>query len=349
MLKRRNDNENRFQAGTSPSSVLCKSEPVRLLDRGKRLWEGNVSKYQIHPDFKKYEKINTPIVERLLPLMNSVIARSFNKRQPEPGVREIRKIISGYQNEPIGIIIYEPEAAKDPLPCLIYLHGGAFVLKSAAFHKRLICDYASQTPCKVIFVDYRLAPKYPFPVAVEDCYAALNWAVQNAREIGIDPQRIAVGGDSAGGALAVALCLMARDRSALEICFQMLVYPVTDARLKTQSMKEYIDTPLWNARQNEKMWKLYLKDGCPLERSYASPMEAASFRDLPPAYVEVAEFDCLRDEGILFAKTLKENGVSVELNQTEGTIHGFEIAEDSEIVRQSLKLRVEALQKAFYR
>lgn len=307
-----------------------------------------MTKYPIHPDFKKYEKIKTPIPERLLPLMNGVIERSFNKRPPEPGVCETRKVISGYQNEPVELIIYEPEASEERLPCLIYLHGGAFVLKSAAFHKRLICDYASNTPCKVVFVDYRLAPQHPFPVALEDCYAALHWVYQNATEIGIDPRRIGVGGDSAGGALAAGLCLMARDRRAPELCFQMLIYPVTDARLNTHSMKEYIDTPLWNARQNEKMWKLYLKNGCSLERGYASPLEAASFVNLPPTYVEVAEFDCLRDEGILFAETLRKNGIMAELHQTKGTIHGFEIAEDSAIVRQSLKKRVEALKKAFY-
>lgn len=306
-----------------------------------------MTKYQIHPDFKKYEKIKTPIAKALLPLMNGIIETAFNKRQPEPGVREKRMMIPGYQSEPLELIIYEPEAAKDPLPCLSYLHGGAFVLKSAAFHKRLMGEYAKQTPCKVVFVDYRLAPKYPFPIGVEDCYAALNWIHQNAGEIGIDPANIAVGGDSAGGALAAALCLMDRDRKAQKLCFQMLIYPVTDARLNTDSMKEYRDTPLWNARQNKKMWDLYLADGCPVDRAYASPMEASSFLDLPAAYVEVAEFDCLRDEGILFARTLKKHQVPVELNQTTGTIHGFEIAEDSEIVKQSLIRRVDALKEAF--
>lgn len=306
-----------------------------------------MSKYPIHPDFKKYEKIQTPIAKALLPLMNGIIETGFNKRLPEPGVREIRKMIPGFKSEPLELIIYEPAEKKDPLPCLIYLHGGAFVLKSAAFHKRLMGEYAKQTPCKVVFVDYRLAPKHPFPIGIEDCYAALSWIYQNATEIGVDPDKIAVGGDSAGGALAAALCLMDRDRKAQKLCFQMLIYPVTDARLNTDSMKKYLDTPLWNARQNKKMWNLYLADGCSVDRAYASPMEAASFLNLPPAYVEVAEFDCLRDEGILFARTLKKHQVPVELNQTTGTIHGFEIAEDSEIVKQSLMRRVKALKTAF--
>ncbi|MBU4438781.1 MAG: alpha/beta hydrolase [Firmicutes bacterium] len=307
-----------------------------------------MGKYKIHSDFKKYEKIKTPITPALLPLMNGIIATIFNKKKPEKGVREMIEKIPGYQNETIEIRIYEPEDIKEALPCLIYLHGGAFVLKSAAFHKQLICEYALKTPCKVVFVDYRLAPKYAFPVGVEDCFAAFEWVCQNAAAIGIDCSKIAVGGDSAGGALAAAVCLMARDRKAPEICFQMLIYPVTDARQITESVKEFTDTPLWNGIQNQKMWQLYLGEGVHSNKEYASPMEATSLENLPDAYVEVAEFDCLRDEGINFAEALKESGIPVELNQTKGTIHGFEIAESSEIVRQSVIKRVAALKKVFY-
>jgi len=140
---------------------------------------------------------------------------------------------------------------------------------------------------------------------------------------------------------------MARDRKAPRICFQMLIYPVTDARQITESIKNYTDTPLWNSRLTKKMWKLYLKDGVPDNREYASPMEAMSFENLPDAYVEVSEFDCLRDEGIAYAEALQKSGVNVELNKTIGTIHGFEIAEKSEIVRESVARRIEALKKAF--
>ena len=140
---------------------------------------------------------------------------------------------------------------------------------------------------------------------------------------------------------------MARDRKAPKISFQMLIYPVTDARQITDSIKEFVDTPLWNARQNQKMWQLYLGDQVHRDKAYASPMEATSFDNLPPAYVEVAEFDCLRDEGILFTEALQQSRVAVELNQTRGTIHGFEIAETSEIVKGSLIRRVDALKRAF--
>jgi len=122
-----------------------------------------LSKYNIHSDFEKYQNMKTPLSPRLLPLMNGIIEKSFNKKKPDQGVREIRRTILGYHNEPIEIRIYEPEDTDGALPCLIYLHGGAFVLKSAAFHKHLVCQYALRTPCKVVFVDYRLAPKQYFP------------------------------------------------------------------------------------------------------------------------------------------------------------------------------------------
>lgn len=307
-----------------------------------------MSKYNIHSDFKKYENTKIPLSPLLLPLMNTLMGSFVNKIKPIEGVTQINKKIPGYQKGMIGLTIYEPEEIEENAPCLIYIHGGAFLLKAAPYHKNLVCEYALKTPCKVIFVDYRLAPKYAFPVGVEDCYAAYEWVCQNAEVLNIDKNRIAIGGDSAGGALATAVCLMARDRkSPVRICFQMLIYPVTDARQNTDSIKKYIDTPLWNSNLNEKMWKLYLKEGIHNHREYASPIEAASFENMPHAYIEVSEFDCLRDEGINYAKALQKDGIPVELHKTEGTIHGFEIAEKSEIVQESINRRIETLKKAF--
>ena len=173
----------------------------------------------------------------------------------------------------------------------------------------------------MVLVDYRLAPKYAFPVGVEDCYAAFKWVYQHADKLEIDKNLIAIGGDSAGGALCAAVTQMARDYKAPKICFQMLVYPVTDARQITETIKKYVDTPLWDSIENNKMWKMYLKDGDFNLRAYASPMEATSFMDLPDAYVEVSEFDCLRDEGILYAEALEKSGCRVKLNKTVGTYY----------------------------
>lgn len=144
------------------------------------------------------------------------------------------------------------------------------------------------------------------------------------------------------------MTLKARDREASPICFQMLLYPVTDARQTTESIKEFTDTPLWNSKLNKKMWELYLKNGVAAgKREYASPMEATSLKGLPNAYVEITEFDCLRDEGIHHAEALQKNGVEVEVYYTKGTIHGYDIAEKSEIVQESVTRRIEALRRAF--
>lgn len=144
---------------------------------------------------------------------------------------------------------YDPLAHATRAEALT-LHEGAFVLKAAPAHIHWVCEYASKTPCLVVFVDYRLAPKYAFPFGVEDCYAAFEWVCNHADALGIDKSRIAIGGDSAGGALAAAVTLMARDRQAPPICYQMLLYPVTDARQTTESITQRLYEEL-SSRKNE--------------------------------------------------------------------------------------------------
>jgi acetyl esterase/lipase len=306
-----------------------------------------MGKYNIHRDLQKYENMKFKLNPAMLPIINAFLTISLQTKKAAKGIIVSKKKIPGYQGEMIGLTIYEPEGIEKNAPCLIYLHGGAFYLKAATYHNILICEYALRTPCKVIFVDYRLAPKHAFPVGVEDCYAAFDWVCKNAEALDIDINRIAIGGDSAGGALAAAVTHMARDRKAQNICFQMLVYPVTDAKQVTETMKNYIDTPIWNAEANKKMWELYLRDGDHNLRTYASPMEATSFENLPDAYVEVSEFDCLRDEGIHYAEALRQNGCQVELNKTVGTVHGFELAIKSEITSMCVERRIAALKRAF--
>lgn len=279
--------------------------------------------------------------------MNAFIAYSVDKMKPVDGLNVMKKKIQGYQNGMIELTIYEP-AGIEKAPCLIFLHGGAFAFKAAPHHINYVRGYALKTPCKVVVVDYRLLPKYPFPVAVEDCYAAFDWICKNAEALGIDKSRIAIGGDSAGGTLTAAVTQMARDRKAPDICFQMLIYPLTDARMITESVKNFTDTPVVNTKIVEKTLKLYLKNGVYNQIAYASPIEAASFENLPDAYVEVAEFDPLRDEGLKYAEALQKSSINVELNVTEGTIHGFDMAEESEVVHRIVERRIAALKKAFY-
>lgn len=305
--------------------------------------------YNIHQSFDSLKNTKLPFYPFLLPILNKLVARKNNKLSLPDDIKTTVIKIEGYPKDMIPVTIYEPklETPKEEMPCLIYFHGGAFAIKEAPYHINLAVDYALQAECKVVFVDYRLLPKHRFPTGLEDGYHAYMWVQNQARALGIDPKKIAVGGDSAGGAIATGVALLARDRGTLNLCHQLLIYPVLDARQQTDTMKTYEDTPMWNAKLNKKMWALYLKNGDHNLRDYASPMEHENLADLPDTYVEVAEFDCLHDEGVQYANRLRSYGIEVELNQTKGTVHGYDMVEQSNIVLENKAKRIEALRSAF--
>ncbi|MGN1104072.1 MAG: alpha/beta hydrolase [Candidatus Coproplasma sp.] len=261
-------------------------------------------------------------------------------------VKATRQYIKSFDGQDVELIVFEPEGIKDNCACLVYFHGGGFFIGAAWYHYKLVRQYALDTPCKAVFVQYRLTPKHPHPTPSEDCYAALKWTFDNADSLNVDSTKIAVGGDSAGGALAAAVCQMARDRKTALPLFQLLVYPVTDRRMETDSQKTYPDTPMWNGKLSRIMWQGYVQ-GNEDNIAYASPMEAESFADLPQAYVETAEFDCLRDEGEAYADALKKAGVDVQLNQTKGTMHGFDIKRKAPTTVQTVSERIEYMKRAF--
>lgn len=250
---------------------------------------------------------------------------------------------------PVRLTRYRPEGLDWAAPCLVYFHGGGFCMRDAGYIHRYAARYAEGARCEVVLVHYRTADIAPFPAPFEDCYAALRWVWENAPRLRLDRARIAVGGDSAGGALAAACALRSRDEGGPRLCFQLLVYPVTDCRMKTDSMRKYTDSPMWNARLNQKMWELYLRDGDHGMEQYAAPLLACDFSDLPPAYVEAEEFDCLHDEGIAFAKTLEEAGVEVQAEDVQGTFHGFDFFADKKIAKAMAEKRIQALRDAFHR
>jgi acetyl esterase len=175
----------------------------------------------------------------------------------------------------------------------------------------------------VASVDYRLAPEHKFPAAVEDSYSATKWIADNAADLGGIPRRIAVGGDSAGGNLAAAVSLMARDRGGPDIAFQLLIYPITNHKFDTDSYKENGEGYMLTKEDMEWFRNHYLRDQHDEENQYASPLLANSLSSLPPAFVITAEFDPLRDEGEAYAARLKEFDVPVRVNRYSGTIHGF--------------------------
>lgn len=270
---------------------------------------------------------------------------------PEPprGIERREYQISSEDGTPIRLTVYRPEAVDQALPCLVYFHGGGFCFRDAGYIHRYVAQYAQGAQCAVVFVHYRTSDIAPFSTPFEDCYAALRWVWENASRLRLDRARIAVGGDSAGGALAAACALRARDEGGPRLCFQLLVYPVTDCRMETVSMKKYTDSPMWNARLNQKMWELYLRDGDHGMPQYAAPLLARDFSDLSPAYVEVEEFDCLHDEGIAYAKALEKAGVQVQIEDVKGTFHGFDFFVDKKIAKVMAEKRIQAIRDAFRR
>lgn len=224
---------------------------------------------------------------------------------------------------PLPVRIYTP-SGSGRLPMLVYFHGGGWVLGDLETHDAPCRALANAAGCIVVAVDYRLAPEHKFPAAAEDCYAVTKWVVLNAAALGGDPTRIAVGGDSAGGNLAAAVTLMARDRGAPSFTYQLLVYPVTDYAFTTASYQENADGYFLTKGLMQWFWNHYLPTEADGQNLYASPLrDTREAEKLPPVLVITAEFDPLRDEGEAYAARLRKAGVPVVLTRYNGMIHGF--------------------------
>ena len=302
------------------------------------------SSLNIHPDFRaikgralSFNRLPLALMTSLLATMNALHRRKFKTLiQVET--------IPGFDGYRVPLLSIQPENLASPSPALIYCHGGAFVMKHAPQHLENAVRYAREAACTVIFVDYRLAPKWPFPAGFNDCYSALQWAASNAEKLGIDQQHIAVGGDSAGGALAAAAVQKAAHEDGIRLCGQMLIYPCTDAQCRRPSSLAYVNVPPFKAASATAMWQAYLghepSAGAP---RYASPIDG-NLAGLPPAYVELAEFDLLHDQGHAYAEAMLAAGVGVELNEIKGTVHGFDLlAAQSGISRAAMQSRIQFL------
>lgn len=296
-----------------------------------------MKKYQIKKEFEPLGYIRFPNNPALLPAANACLRAIRGRSDAKVKVKEIQ--IPGYRSEPVTVYVIEPKEGTKTKGCILDFHGGGFMLAASPVHFKRAKEYAYKLKCKVIFPDYRLSSEAKCPTAIEDCFSVYQWILEHGNKLGVDTERIAVLGDSAGGNLAIGVSLLARDRNVQMPCYQLLIYPATDRRLQTESMKKYVDTPVWDARLSKLMWELYLKENEAEYIKYVSPMEADSLAGLPPAYVEVAEFDAIRDEGILYAKRLQKEGIPVELHEVKGAPHGYDNMQKSVIVRARMKRR----------
>lgn len=303
---------------------------------------------QLHPDFKHLSMIHPPInhvsVAIIQPLMRLLAARERSDAQVSVEQLSI-ETPSGYR---MPALMYTPRSLQ-PDACLLYCHGGGFVFPAAPYQYALARSYAKQVGCRVLFIDYRLAPQHPFPAAPEDCFAAYRWLLEHAQALHIDPARIAVCGDSAGGTLAMVVCLMAAEHRLPAPCAQLLTYPSVGNCGETASMRLYTNTPMCSARDAARYGRMYTPDPSAEKLIYRSPVEADSFEGTPPTYIETAEFDCLRDGALIYADRLKNAGISVEVHQTKGTVHDYDMALSSSIVQALVEKRVTFLTKALRR
>jgi acetyl esterase len=311
-------------------------------------------KYDLATEFVSQPKVPIPSNRLVLRIFNLLLRLQRRGFRWNDRVRVRSHSVPGEDGNLTSVFEIAPKdlPATATAPALIDYHGGGFFLSYTSSHLRAAERYAIESGCRVFFPAYRLSIDHPFPAAFDDCYATLSWVHANAAELCVDPRRVALIGDSAGGALAAGVAQKATDRGANPVCAQVLIYPVTDHETKTASARRFVDTPLWKTSSNLAMWKVYLRGSehqtsgrrAPVPH-YAAPLHRESFEGLPPAWVEVAEFDPLRDEGRQYAEALAAAGVPVEVREAKGAIHGYDMVEDSPTAEAMFKERWAAIQR----
>ncbi|MGN6090543.1 MAG: alpha/beta hydrolase [Actinomycetales bacterium] len=265
-----------------------------------------------------------------------------------PGVAIDDRPLGRPGGQTLRVRTYVPEGASRA-PGLLWIHGGAFAFGFAELDDDLCSRLAADAGYIVVSPDYRLAPEHPFPAGFDDVYAALQWLASADCDLPVDARCLAVGGSSAGGALAAVVAQRSRDEQGPSLALQILSCPVIDNALATDSMRRYFDTPIFSARDAELMWQRYLPVGQPPPR-YAVPGRAADLSGLAPSYVLTADLDPLRDEGVDYARRMIAAGNQVELHHLPGTFHNFDAVVPTAAVSQQIHREyVRALTRAHER
>jgi acetyl esterase/lipase len=292
-----------------------------------------------------------PTMQFSVALLPEIRARAF-PAQEDPRAAAVAmeaRMVSGPAGAAeVPVFIYRPRDQSGALPCILHIHGGGYVVGSAAtmepFHRPLAVD----AECCIVSVDYRLAPETRFPGAIEDCYAALGWVHTQAAAIGIDARRIGVMGESAGGGLAAALALLARDRREYSLAFQHLIYPMLDDRTCVAANPHpYTGEYIWTPHNNSFGWSslLGVPPGSDGVSPYAAPARAADLARLPPTFISTGALDLFLEEDIDYAKRLARQGVPVELHVYPGAYHAFDLEPNAQVAKNARRDSIVALRR----
>ena len=265
---------------------------------------------------------------------------------PNPNVTSEDRTVPGPEGAPdISVRIYRPVNATGALPGIYYIHGGGMILGNVEGEDPSATKICDEVGAVVVSVEYRLAPEDPHPAQAEDCYAGLVWMARNAGELGIDTERLAVYGASAGGGLTIATSMLARDRGFPDLAFQMPIYPMIDDRNETGSSHEIVDVGIWDRAGNVEAWAWYLGDGKP--DHYFAPSRCEDLTGLPPTFIDVGTVDLFRDEDITFAMRLMQAGVPTELHVSPGAYHASEnFAPEAPLSQRIWARRIDAFRRA---
>jgi acetyl esterase len=278
---------------------------------------------QVKAFLDQLEQLQIPAFADMTPEQARAAFEEFREAggTPDPPARVEDRVIPGPAGD-LKVRIYVP-SGKRPFPLMVFFHGGGWVIGSLESHDPLCRALATATGSMIVAVDYRLAPEQKFPAAVDDCYAAAKWVADQAADLGGDPNRVGVAGDSAGGNLSAVVSLLARDRGGPKLAYQLLMYPATDLAMNLPSVRENGEGYLLTSRDMVWFTNHYVRDASDKLNPLASPLLAADHSGLPAAIIVTAQFDPLRDEGEAYGEKLRQAGVPVKVRRYDGMIHGF--------------------------
>lgn len=320
-----------------PKTIVRMNLPSHAIDRQLR-FKGKLLKLLFNPATEKGFRTFVNV---------SNWATNFLKGRSIRGLDCRQEFIPRPDGSALRVRVYSPRQSTGDLPALLWLHGGGYALGVPEMSSRIIQRFIAESPCVVVAPDYRRSSEAPYPAALEDGYSALVWMKQQAGRLGIRPNQLIVGGDSAGGGLTAALSLYARDLGAVRIAFQMPLYPMIDDTMRHESARQNED-PVWNSNKNRWAWKLYLRSLSGNDvPAYAAPARARDYRNLPPTVTFVGDLEPFHDETVHYVENLKNAGVPVSFAVFTGCYHGFDsLVPQARVSQQATRFLMDAYRYA---